>query len=168
MTEEKPDGIQTKEDGPTKLARCGLRETRAEGDTGRQEKDGRREERRGKERCDEDRQDSGVRRQKNRPAQPQARRHGPKAGIQYLFLLAQNTHRNVENRRIVQRNHASVRPRLEVDTHAFFRLVFPSEIVADSVYIDSYSSAMRCELPLGSLSLIRRNSLNVIIISVEF
>ena len=55
----------------------------------------------------------------------------------YLFLLAQNTHRNVENRRIVQRNHASVRPRLEVDTHAFFRLVFPSEIVADSVYIDS-------------------------------
>lgn len=74
---------------------------------------------------------------KNRPAQPQARRHGPKAGIQYLFLLAQNTHRNVENRRIVQRNHASVRPRLEVDTHAFFRLVFPSEIVADGVYIDS-------------------------------
>lgn len=61
---KKPDGIQTKEDGPTKLARCGLRETRAEGDTGRQEKDGRREERRGKERCGEDRQDSGVRRQK--------------------------------------------------------------------------------------------------------
>ena len=74
---------------------------------------------------------------KNRPAQPQARRHGPKAGIQYLFLLAQNTHRNVENRRIVQRNHASVRPRLEVDTHAFFRLVLASEIVADGVYIDS-------------------------------
>lgn len=58
---KKPDGIQTKEDGPTKLARCGLRETRAEGDTGRQEKDGRREERRGKERCGEDRQDSGDR-----------------------------------------------------------------------------------------------------------
>lgn len=135
---KKPDGIQTKEDGPTKLARCGLRETRAEGDTGRQEKDGRREERRGKERCGEDRQDSGVRRQKktglrNRRPDDTARR----AGIQYLFLLAQNTHRNVENRRIVQRNHASVRPRLEVDTHAFFRLVFPSEIVADSVYIDS-------------------------------
>ena len=90
-----------------------------------------------KGRCNEDRQDCGVRRQKNRPAQPQARRHGPKAGIQYLFLLAQNTHRNVENRRIVQRNHASVRPRLEMDTHAFFRLVFPSEIVADGVYIDS-------------------------------
>lgn len=135
---KKPDGIQTKEDGPTKLARCGLRETRAEGDTGRQEKDGRREERRGKERCGEDRQDSGVRRQKktglrNRRPDDTARR----AGIQYLFLLAQNTHRNVENRRIVQRNHASVRPRLEVDTHAFFRLVLASEIVADSVYIDS-------------------------------
>ena len=41
-----------------------------------------------KGRCNEDRQDCGVRRQKNRPAQPQARRHGPKAGIQYLFLLA--------------------------------------------------------------------------------
>lgn len=70
---------------------------------------------------------------RNRRPDDTARR----AGIQYLFLLAQNTHRNVENRRIVQRNHASVRPRLEVDTHAFFRLVFPSEIVADSVYIDS-------------------------------
>ena len=113
------------------------RELRAERATGRQEENVRQEGRRNKGRCNEDRQDCRVRRQKNRPAQPQARRHGPKAGIQYLFLLAQNTHRNVENRRIVQRNHASVRPRLEVDTHAFFRLVLASEIVADGVYINS-------------------------------
>lgn len=167
MTEEKPDGIQTTEDEPTKLGSCGLRETRTEGDTGREKhgqwemragkrktedgkKNGRREERRKTGRKTEDGKKDGAKSdaaktdrtaesggKKNRPAQPQARRHGPKAGIQYLFLLAQNTHRNVENRRIVQRNHASVRPRLEVDTHAFFRLVFPSEIVADSVYIDS-------------------------------
>lgn len=113
------------------------RELRAERATGRQEENVRQEGRRNKGRCNEDRQDCRVRRQKNRPAQPQARRHGPKAGIQYLFLLAQNTHRNVENRRIVQRNHASVRPRLEVDTHAFFRLVLASEIVTDGVYINS-------------------------------
>ena len=154
MTEEKPDGIQTTEDEPTKLGSCGLRETRTEGDTDR-EKHGQWEMRAGKRkrktgRKTEDGKKDGAKSdaaktdrtaesggKKNRPAQPQARRHGPKAGIQYLFLLAQNTHRNVENRRIVQRNHASVRPRLEVDTHAFFRLVFPSEIVADSVYIDS-------------------------------
>ena len=38
-----------------------------------------------KGRCNEDRQDCGVRRQKNRPAQPQARRHGPKA-VSYTHL----------------------------------------------------------------------------------
>ena len=35
----------------------------------------------------------------------------------------------------------------------------------DTAILDA---AMRCELPLGSLSLIRRNSLNVIIIVVNF
>ena len=35
MAEEKPDGIQTPEDGPTKLASCRQRELRAEGATGR-------------------------------------------------------------------------------------------------------------------------------------
>ena len=52
MTEEKPDGIQTTEDEPTKLGSCGLRETRAEGDTGR-EKHGQREMRAGKRKTED-------------------------------------------------------------------------------------------------------------------
>jgi hypothetical protein len=56
MTEEKPDGIQTKEDGPTKLARCGLRETRAEGETGRG-RCGQREMRAGKRKTEDGKKD---------------------------------------------------------------------------------------------------------------
>jgi len=47
MAEEKPDGIQTPEDGPTKLASCRQRELQAERATGG-ESYGRRELRAGK------------------------------------------------------------------------------------------------------------------------
>ena len=105
---KKPDGIQTKEDGPTKLARCGLRETRAEGDTGRGRHGPARERRKTGRKTGQRamrRRQTGQRSppaKKNRPAQPQARRHGPK-GRHTIFISARPEYAS-------QRRESSYRP----------------------------------------------------------
>lgn len=53
------------------------------------------------------------------------------------LLLAQDAHRHIEYRRIIERYHAAVRSRFEMNPDALLRLVAASEIVADSFYIDS-------------------------------
>ena len=55
-----------------------------------------------------------------------------------------------------------------MNPHALLSLVLAPEIIADGFYVESQFICNAFELPLGSLSLMRRNSLNVIIISVEF
>ena len=85
----------------------------------------------------------------------------------------------VEYGRIVQCDDAAVGPRFKVYTHGIAALEMASaEVIPHYLYIHSQfrtvstsipnSSAMRCELPLGNLSLIRRNSLKVIVIAIWF
>lgn len=54
-----------------------------------------------------------------------------------ILFVAQDTHRSIEDSRIVQCNDTSVGARFEMDTHALLGFMLPSEVVADSVYIDS-------------------------------
>ncbi len=54
-----------------------------------------------------------------------------------LFLLAEDAHRYVENRRIVERHHAAVGAGFEVHAHALFGFVLAAEIVADGLHVDS-------------------------------
>ena len=71
-----------------------------------------------------------------RPALPQARIR--RSGLHILSVLfAEDTHCNVENRRVVQRDHTAVRPGFKMNTHTLLRLVLAPEIVADSLYVNS-------------------------------
>jgi len=54
-----------------------------------------------------------------------------------LFLLAEDTHRHVENSRVVERHHAAVGPGLEMNAHALLGFVLAAEIVADGLHVDS-------------------------------
>ena len=103
--------------------------------------------------------DAGRTLKKRRP-----REGAVKSDVPVVLLLVENAHRRIEDRGVVQRHDSAVGTLFHMDADISFGIVMlPAEIVADGVYIDS---AIRCELPLGSLSLIRRNSLNVITIAL--
>ena len=76
-------------------------------------------------------------RRNGRRSSGRCRTEAAECPIRRLLLLTEDTHRHVEDRRIVQRNHAAIRSRLEMYAYALFRLVFPAEIVTDSLYVDT-------------------------------
>ena len=63
--------------------------------------------------------------------------HGRTKYRKLLLLFAQDTHRHVENRRVVQRHDTAVGTRFEVHADTLLGLVFASEIVADGFYVYS-------------------------------
>ena len=43
----------------------------------------------------------------------------------------------LENRRIIQRHDATIRPGFEMNAYALFRLVLAAEIIADGLHVES-------------------------------
>ncbi len=59
-------------------------------------------------------------------------------GFVILFLFTQNTHCNIKNPGVIQRNHTAVGSRFEMNTDTLFSIVMlTTEIVTNGIGIDS-------------------------------
>ena len=58
-------------------------------------------------------------------------------GLNGLFLLAQDAHRNIEDRRVVQRNNTTIRSRLKVNTYTLLGYMAATKVVTYGLNIQT-------------------------------